>query len=147
MLQLCTTQALRTSDANCIYAYPGNRFNLTCVNTIQAAMQWQLGFIGYECHGRFGLRVEDCLKGCIKLRPKSTIPKSLLFLFLCPRNEVTTQELKVLFWSPEFILITCYNHETVLYLVLFSFVSEFFCMGGWEEEVPYSSLLSIHVSI
>ena len=151
MLQLCTTQALRTSDANCIYAYPGTRFNLTYLNTTQAAMltieQWQLGFIGYECHGRFGLRVQDCLKGLIKLRPKSMIPNSLLFLFLYPRNKVTTQEFKVLFWCPEFIPITCYNHETVLNLVLFAFVSEFFCMGGWEEEVPYSSLLSIHVSI
>ena len=36
------------------------------------------------CHGRFGLRVEDCLKGRMKLCPKSTIPNSLCFLFSIP---------------------------------------------------------------
>ena len=49
---------------------------------------------GYKCHGRFRLRVEDCKKGRIKLRPKSAIPNSLCFLFLVSLNELTTQSLK-----------------------------------------------------
>ena len=36
------------------------------------------------CLRRFRLRVEDCLKGCMKIRPKSTIPNSLYILFYIP---------------------------------------------------------------
>ena len=39
----------------------------------------------YKCHGAFGLLVEDCLKGCIKLCPKSTIPNILSILVSIPK--------------------------------------------------------------
>ena len=39
--------------------------------------------------------MEDCLKGCIKLHPKSTIPNSLSFLFSIPEMNWQHKSLSV----------------------------------------------------